>query len=172
MIPVRVCYFNSCILDLKRECDNPLSGSFSELYTPLFDYYFRGHNVTYVAKAIHERIGPDALLSENSYDDCILSLQNNESDLTMIGYSMPIIGSNLKTGPAVDEVLIRIIWTYNMNSGKDEHTGVLDLFREFSSEVALLSLLFIFMFCCMLTTQSEYTRRYCHERWQFMIKCL
>ena len=83
-------------------------------------------------------------------DECLLSLQRNESDVIMFPYAM--VGSipKVETGPVAYEATIGMLSAYNFESN-DNKPGIFGTFQAFSSNVLLLIISFIFLFHALMT---------------------
>lgn len=138
MIPLRACYTRiQCMMDWKNKCEVPMMENIQEDFTdPIVKIALLGFNVTYVA--VEEDSSKEA--TSNHVDECLLSLQRNESDVAFMLYSMPTIFDNIKTGPVLDEVKIGMISAYDIYSGGAKNASALDSFNAFSN-TSLLSFL-------------------------------
>ena len=80
-------------------------------------------------------------------DPCLVSLQNNESDVTLLSYSMPVMLSNIRTGPVARFDRIAMVSTYKLDENNSGRNGVLGTFQTFSIDVCcLIAHFFIILF--------------------------
>ena len=106
-------------------------------------------------------------------DECLLSLQRNESDVIMFPYAMVGFLPNIETGPVAYEATIGMLSAYNFESN-DNKPGIFGTFQAFSSNV-LLIIGFIFLFHALMTnvyslenTGRRYRVRGNRSTWRFI----
>ena len=142
-----------CFLDFKNECDDPMTTNVRrKLINPIIETVMQGHNVSYVVKEFSGNSEEES--TSKSVDECLLSLKNNESDIVVMAYSMPVFIENIKTGPVFDEVKIGILSVYDIDSGGSRHHTAIDSFKSFSTESVLLLFLFLLMFYMLIRMSS------------------
>ena len=95
-----------------------------------------GFNVSFIAK-------PESLRSPTnemkSIDECLWSIERNESDVVFLPYNMPVIMNNIKTGPVLFSDKIAILSTYKVEND-DRHPRILDTFASFGVDALALIL--------------------------------
>ena len=85
-------------------------------------------------------------ISPKNFDPCLVSLQNNESDVTLLSYSMPVMLSNIQTGPVASSDRIAMVSTYKLEHGSGSE-GILRTFQTFSIDACcLIANFFIILF--------------------------
>ena len=127
MSNLRVCYLrNECLFN--EECRVP---AVRQIFKTITDSVFSGFNVSLVPK------DPN-LDSEDRLDPCLVSLQNNESDVTFASYSMPVMLSNIKTGPVARSARIAMVSTYKLDEDDSARDGILGTFQAFSIDTCCL----------------------------------
>ena len=146
MSNLRVCYLRTeCMFN--QECRFP---ALRQLFKSVTDTVFLGFNVSLVpkeAKVTRDTSGDDfANNTSEDLDPCVLSLQNNESDVTSYSYSMPVVLSNIKTGPVAGSERIAMVSTYKLENGNGKE-GILGTFQTFSIDACcLMAHIFIILF--------------------------
>ena len=146
-----------------EECRAP---ALRQLFNSLTNAVFSGFNVSLVPKDLKVKvnvsdgdfaINTPFLLEVNSsktplttkdhFEPCLLSLQNNESDVTYLSYSMPVMLSNIKTGPVARSDRIAMVSTYKLDKDDSGMDGILGTFQVFSIDTCcLIAHLFIILF--------------------------
>ena len=162
MTNLRVCYLrNECIFN--EECRTP---EVKQIFKSFTDFVFSGFNVSLVpkdpkVKADYSDDGNNRAfvlganssntakptVTEEDLDPCLLSLQNNESDVTFLPYSMPVMLRNIKTGPVSDSERIAMVSTYKLDKDDSAKEGILGTFQSFSIDAScLIAHIFIILF--------------------------
>ena len=138
MVPLRLCYLIlDCLFDQKCMLARAPFKDFT-------DTMLSGFNVSLIAKP--GLLPKPADNEEEAIDECIQSIQRNESDVILMPYTMPVIMSNIKTGPVFFSDKITIASTYAVEN--DTATlGVLGTFDAFGVDAVAL----IFNFFVILT---------------------
>ena len=165
MSNLRVCYLrNECIFN--EECRVP---GVRQIFKFATDAIFLGFNVSLVPK--YPKVKGDVsnddfankisfvlglnssnttqptVTSEEDLDPCVLSLQNNESDVTYLSYSMPVMFSNIRTGPVARSDKIAMVSTYKLDQDNSAKEGILGTFQAFSIDACcLMAHIFIILF--------------------------
>ena len=145
MVPLRLCYL---IIDcfFNEHCDLPDS--------PIKDFtdtVTSGFNISLVRKAA-------SLVSSGNeegkdIDDCLHSIQANESDVVLMPYTMPVMLSNVKTGPVFFSDKIQILSTYKV----DNHDSTPGIFATFDAfDVNALSLILNFFVILVVLISLTY----------------
>ena len=154
MLSLRVCYLkNLCFFE---KCNLPTKHVIEATTRTLYDLMLSKFNASMIAK-------PPALSSFDEFvkiDDCLLSLQRNESDVIMFPYTMIDVLPNVETGPVANEETIGMLSVYRFESN-DNKPGIFGTFQAFSSNVLLLIVSFMFLFYALMTIvySLENTRR-------------
>ena len=153
-----------------------------QLFKILADTVFSGFNVSLVPKDLKVKANfsdgdfannTPFLLEVNSsntpklrvttkdhFEPCLLSLQNNESDVTLLSYSMPVMLSNIRTGPVARSDRIAIISTYKLDEDDSARDGILGTFQTFSIDACcLMAHIFIILFALFSLTYILERRR-------------
>ena len=139
MLPLRLCYLKTpCILN--EECNIPGGGELREENRELAYRVLSGFNLSIIAKNTQADSGFD----EEKSDECLHSLQRNESDVIFTSYSMPVLLKNITTGPVAWETKVGFVSTYEFED-HNNRPGILRTFHSFSLEVCCL------IFLCLLT---------------------
>ena len=87
------------------------------------------------------------LESEDRPDPCLVSLQNNESDVSFVPHPMPVMLSNIKTGPVDGSDRIAMVSTYKLDEDDNARDVILGTFQAFSIDVScLIAHFFIILF--------------------------
>ena len=164
MSNLRVCYLrNECIFN--EECRIP---ELKQLFKSVTDTVFSGFNVSLVPKNAEvksdvsyndfENNTPFVLglnssdiakptVTSQDFDPCLVSLQNNESDVTFYSYSMPVLLSNVRTGPISGSKKIGMVSTYMLDEDAGAKEGILGTFQTFSIDACcLIAHFFIILF--------------------------
>ena len=132
MLPLRLCYLKTaCVLD--EECNIPGGDEISRQNRELTYSTLSGYNLSTIAKEIKV----NSVFDEENIDECLHSLQRNESDGIFTTYSMPVLLQNITTGPVTGEAKIGFISTYNFED-YDNKPGILGTFHTFSLEICSL----------------------------------
>ena len=108
MLPLRLCYLIlPCLFDEKCVRSNPPQKD-------LTDTILSGFNVSLVRKpsSLHSSTNDE----DKEIDECLLSVERNESDAILFPNTMPVIMNNIKTGPVVFSDKIGIASTYKFES--------------------------------------------------------
>ena len=154
MLPLRACYLrNLCFFE---KCNLPTKHVIGAAARTLYDLVLSKFNVSMIAK-------PPALSSLDGFvkiDECLLSLQRNESDVIMFPYAMIGFLPDVETGPVANEEMIGMLSVYSFESN-DNKPGIFGTFQAFSSNVLLLIVCFMFLFHVLMTIiySLENTRR-------------
>ena len=141
MLPLRLCYLIlDCIFD--EHCDLPSSPwkDFTNIMTS-------GFNVTLVAKSSSLYSPTDD--EGTAIDECLRSLQGNESDVVFMPYTMPVMLSNVKTGPVFFSDKIAIGSTYGVEK-VNPNPGILDTFDAFGIDAVTLILNFFVILAVLI----------------------
>ena len=141
MLPLRLCYLTlDCLFNEK--CDKPISPwkDFTNTVTS-------GFNISLVRK-------PSSLYSPTNaegknIDDCLRSIQQNESDAVLLPYTMPVILNNVKTGPVFfsDKIVIGSTYAVEKNN---LNPGILDTFDAFGVDACALILNFFVILAVLI----------------------
>ena len=153
MVPLRLCYL---IFDcfFHEHCPLPISPM-----KDLTDTLLSGFNLTLVRK-------PASLVSPangegKDIDDCLRSIQGNESNVALFPYTMPVMMSNVKTGPVFFSDKIQILSTYNVdNDGSSP--GIFATFEAFGLDAVTLILNFfviLVVLICLTYILERMSRR-------------
>ena len=141
MVPLRLCYLIlDCLFDHKCKLARAP-------FKDLTDTILSGFNVSLVAKAssIHSPTDDEG----KAIDDCLQSIQRNESDAILLPYTMPVIMKNIKTGPVIFSDKITILSTYGVEDD-DANPGVLDTFDAFRVDALTLILNFFVILAILI----------------------
>ena len=139
MLPLRLCYLKThCILN--EECNVPGGDELRRENTDLTYSILSGFNLSITANKIQANSGFD----EEQIDECLRSVQRNESDIIHTYYSMPVLRENITTGPVAWETKVGFVSTYEFED-HNNRPGILRTFHSFSLEVCCL------IFLCLLT---------------------
>ena len=106
-----------------------------------------GFNVSLVAKS--SSVHSPTCGEDKKIDDCILSLERNESDAIFFPYTIPLIRSNIKTGPVFFSDKIQIFSTYKVEK-ENPNPGILDTFDAFSVDALALILNFFVILAVLI----------------------
>ena len=141
MVPLRLCYLIlDCLFDEK--CDLPTSP-----YNDLHDTVLSGFNVSLISK----RSSLQSPTNESVViDECLLSLQRNESDVALFPYTMPVMMSNIRTGAVFFSDKIAIASTYKVLD-QDANPGVFATFDAFGVDVVALILNFFVILTALIS---------------------
>ena len=149
MLPLRVCYFiQECIFDEK--CDEAAS-PLKDLTDTLLSVF----NVSLVAKPISSHYPTN---EGNATDVCLLSLARNESDVILLPYTMPLIMSNIRTGPVVFSDKIAIASTYKFEND-NSNPQILDTFNAFGVDTVTLILHFFVILAVLICLTYIFERK-------------
>ena len=175
MSNLRVCYLrNECIFN--EQCRVP---GFKQIFKVMTDAIFSGFNVSLVQKdptvkrdvSDHHSANNPVLeinssnttrftvSSEEHLDPCLISLQNNESDVTYLSYSMPVMLSNIKTGPLARSDRIAMISTYKLDENDSAREGILGTFQTFSIDACCLIAQFFIILLALFSLAYIFERR-------------
>lgn len=170
MNPVRICYlYSHCTMDFLEECEIPEFGFVKQLVQDAMLTPYRGFNITFLSKK--EKRSSDQ--ETDFIDECVSSLQTNESDTIYTAYSIPIVRDHVYTTQIKDEVRIKMLSTYN-TSKVDRNYDVLESLDTFSFSTILVLLVLVFfmvvvLFLSLSSQQLRKTsRRILHRRIQSM----
>ena len=105
-----------------------------------------GFNISLVAK--DSSLQSPTNDEEKGIDECLVSLQKNESDVILFPYTMPIMESNIKTGPVLFSDKIAIASTYKFESVPSP--GILDTFNAFNVDAVTLILNFFVILAALI----------------------
>ena len=119
------CLFN-------ENCDLPFKG-----WQDFTDTLLLGFNVSLVPKPLLRSPTDD---KGKDIDECLRSIEKNESDAVLLPYTMPIVGKNIKTGPVFFSDKISILSTYEFQN--DSSPGIFATFQTFGVDVLTLILNF------------------------------
>ena len=110
------------------------------------DHDFANNNQFVLGVNSSNNAKPTIAFKENR-DPCLASLQNNESDATLYSYSMPVMLSNIKTGPVAGSDRIAMVSTYKLDEDDSAKEGILGTFQAFSIDACcLIAQFFIILF--------------------------
>ena len=139
MFPLRLCYLKlDCLFGEK--CDLPNSP-----YKDFTDLVVSGFNVSLLAKDSTLK----ALANEShAIDDCLLSVQRNESDAILLPYTMPLMMNNIKTGPVLFSDKLEILSTYKFEN--DSSPGIFATFDAFGVDAVTLILNFFIILVALI----------------------
>ena len=172
---LRVCYFRyECTFN--EECR---THGLRQLFKSVTDTVFSGFNVSLFPKdpKVKTDISDDDfantpfVLGANSsntakptvtsedLDPCLFSLQNNESDVTFYSYSMPVMLSNIRTGPVSGSERIGMISTYKLDKDESAREGILDTFQTFSIDTCCLIANFFIILFALFSLAYVFERR-------------
>ena len=141
MNPLRICYlYTHCMLDFVEGCDIPEFKFAKNIYRDATLTPYRGFNITFLSKTENRTSQEET----DFIDDCVTSLQANESDTIFTHYSMPIVRDHILTTQVIDDVKIKMLATYNAIIIADNY-DVMESFNTFSlTTVLVLSALVFF----------------------------
>ena len=152
MLPLRLCY-------LKLDC---LFGEKCYLrkspYQDFTDLVVSGFNVSLLAK--------DSTLQTlsnetNAMDECLLSIQRNESDAVLLPYTMPLMMNNIKTGPVFFSDKLEIFSTYKCENNSSP--GIFATFDSFGIDALTLilnfSVVLTILICLIYILERKSSRR-------------
>ena len=142
MLPLRLCYLKQDGLFEDSHAESPL-------YKDWTDTVVSGFNLSLVQKP--------SLLSPTAdegqiIDECLQSIERNESDVSIMPFTMPIMMSNIKTGPVFFSNKIVIFSTYKVEKD-DPNSHILDTFDAFGLDAVAL----IVNFCVILAALISFT---------------
>ena len=153
MIPLRLCYFKThCILE--QECNVPGGDELRRENTELTYSILSGFNLSLIAKKAQANSGFD----EEQIDECLHSLQRNESDIIHTYYSKPLLLENITTGPVAWETKIGFVSAYEFED-QNNRPGILGTFRFFSLEICYLIFLCLLIMFILVFIASILKRR-------------
>ena len=141
MLPLRLCYL---ILDCLFTHKCKLARAPFKDFT---DTMLSGFNVSLLAKpsSLHSPTDDE----DKVIDDCLLSIQKNESDTILLPYTIPIIMKNMKNGPVVFSDKISIFSTYGVENDT-ANLGILDTFDAFGVDAVTLILNFFVILAVLI----------------------
>ena len=155
MVPLRLCYLKlDCLFDQKCKLARAP-------FKDLTDTILSGFNVSLLAKpgSLHYPENDEG----KDIDECLLSLQRNESDAVLLPYTMPVIMKNIKTGPVFFSDKIAIVSTYGVEEDY-RNPRILDTFGSFRVDAVALTInLFVILavlicLTCILERKSPRRR--------------
>ena len=156
MSNLRVCYLRyECIFN--EECRIP---RVRQLFKFVADSVFSGFNISFVPKDL--KVKEDAsptVTSEEDLDPCLISLQNNESDVTFWSYSMPVMLNNIKTGQVSGSDQIAMVSTYKLDNDDSAKEGILGTFQAFSIDACCLIAHFFIILFALFSLAYIFERR-------------
>ena len=177
MSNLRVCY-------LRTECifNEPCQVlGIRQLFKSVTDTIFFGFNVSLVPKdptvtenPSDDRFGNNSpfdlgfnssntakstVSSEEHLDPCLISLQKNESDVTLLSYSMPVMLNNIRTGPVAGSDRIAMISTYKLDNDESAREGILGTFQTFSIDACCLIVNFFIILFALFSLAYILERR-------------
>ena len=136
MLRLRLCYLKlNCLF--YEKCHLPTSP-----YRDFTNTLLSGFNVTLFAK-------PNADEDE-AIDECLLSILRNESDAVLLPYTMPVIMSNIKTGPVLFSDKIAFLSTYGFEYNV-LNPGIFDTFDAFNVDALTLILAFFVIMVALIS---------------------
>ena len=139
MLPLRLCYLKlDCVFHEK--CYLP--------YSPFKDFQdlvVSGFNVSLLAK---DSTLKTLVNASYAIDDCLLSVQTNESDAILLPYTMPLMMNNIKTGPVFFSDKLEIISTYKFEN--DSSPGIFATFDAFGLDAITLILNFFILLAALI----------------------
>ena len=141
MLPLRFCYIKfPCLFNEEcRRSPNLANKDFT-------DTMLSGFNVSLLAK------DPSLQSPTNeskAIDACLLSIQKNESDAVFAPYAIPVIMSNIITGPVFLSDKIVIFSTYKVENDTS-NAGILDTFDAFGVDAIALILNFFLTLAALI----------------------
>ena len=177
MSNLRVCYLrNECIFN--EECRVP---ALRQIFKSVTDIVFSGFNVSFVPKEAKVKRDPSdddfannspfvlgvnssnttqpSVTAEEDLDPCLVSLQNNESDVTYFSYSMPVMLSNIKTGPVARSERIAMVSSYKLDEDDSASEGILGTFQAFSIDACCLIAQFFIILFALFSLAYIFERR-------------
>ena len=140
MLPLRVCYLQHNWL-FNEYCDLPISP-----WRDLTDTMLSGFNLSLVAK------DPSLQYLTNKgkeIDECLLSIERNDSDVVFLPYTMPVIMNNIKNGPVFFSDKIVIASAYKFENS-DANPGIFDTFDAFGIDAVTLILNFFVILTALI----------------------
>ena len=183
MSNLRVCYLrNECIFN--EVCRVP---AVRQIFKVMTDAIFFGFNVSLVPKdptvkrdgSNHDfannpfvlgvnssNTAKSTVSSEEQLDPCLISLQTNESDVTYLSYSMPVMLSNIKAGPVSRSERIAMISTYKLDADNTAREGILGTFQAFSIDTCCLIAQFFIIFFALFSLAYILERRRTRPRFK------
>ena len=150
MLPLRLCY-------LKVDCFFDQKCNFARApFKDFTDTMLSGFNVSLLAKPglLHSPANDES----KAIDECLLSLQKNESDVVLLPYTIPLIMSNIKTGPVFFSDKIAIVSTYGVEND-DSNPRVFDTFNAFSIDTLVLSVNFFVILAVLIGLTYIFERK-------------
>ena len=136
MLLLRLCYLKlNCFFH--EECHQPNSP-----YKDFTNTLLSGFNVSLVRKL--------GSLHSPTIDECLLSIQRNESDAALLPYTMPVFFSNIKTGPVFFSDKIAFLSTYGYEYN-DLNPGIFDTFDAFGVDALTLVLAFFAIMVALIS---------------------
>jgi hypothetical protein len=140
---VRICFsVIPGVLDFNIPKEELIFGNHVNFFIDLWTTLHRVFNVSYIEGVKEAEDGPKD-------DACLKSLQRNETDLTFMDYTTPVVMDNLEQGPTTMDTTIEMISIYNQTFPL--HPGVMDSFEGFSPEsLAGTSTILFILFSMML----------------------
>ena len=141
MLPLRLCYLKlECLFH--EDCSLPI-----QWWNGLTDTLLSGFNVSLVRKpgSLHSLTNDQV----EEVDECLLSLERNESDTVLLPYTIPVIKSNIKTGPVFFSDKITIISTYKVEND-NPNPGIFDTFDAFGVDALALIINFFFILTVLI----------------------
>ena len=134
MLPLRLCYVRlPCLFD------DPCYRSPNLASKDLTDTMLSGFNVSLIAKSdsLHSPTNDD----DKAIDECLFSIQRNESDVVLLPYTIPVIMNNIITGPVFFSDKIAILSSYRVEKNY-RHPRIFDTFDSFGVDALALILNF------------------------------
>ena len=177
MAKLRVCYLRTeCFFN--EECGIPRLG---QQFKSVADTVLSGFNVSLVPKdptakeyisdgdfannspfvlgVNSSNIAKPTITFEEDLDPCLVSLQNNESDVTYLSYSMPVMLSNIKTGPVARSERIAMVSSYKLDEDDSASEGILGTFQAFSIDACCLIAQFFIILFALFSLAYIFERR-------------
>lgn len=146
MKAVRICYiYSQCVTDFLETNPCPGFGLIKKLYHDSSLTPFRGFNITFQSKTQSKNSDEKS----DFIDDCVASLQANESDTIVSGYSMPIVRDHVIPNPVINDVRVQMITAYKTSNDTDGY-DVLESLNTFSWRtiwvlLSLITVIIIFL---------------------------
>ena len=142
MLPLRLCYLKAdCFFD--KECN----GNSYFVKKDFTDTMLSGFNLSLVAK--DSSLQSPTNDGDKGIDECLLSVERNESDVVLLPYTVPVIRNNIKIGPVIFSDKITILSTYKFQ--KVLSPRVFATFDAFDLDALALILNFLVIFAALIS---------------------
>ena len=153
MLPLRTCYLGSECL-FQEPCQIPGGDEFKRATNDLAYTFSSGFNLSTISK----KPDVDAGLNGEKSDECLRSVQRNESDVIFTSYSMPVLLENITTGPVAWETKVGLLSTYKFEDDEDI-PEIWETFRFFSLEICSFIFSYIFTIFAFITFALIWKRK-------------